>query len=268
MKSFGVGSCALLAASALLEAQLNVPRLGTARYADGSVHLIRGIGANLIVDPRTLARADGASFSDSIGLLSAKGLIRLVRTDGTGLGEYRSDEPLPVLHLDSAAQSTAVWLPSKHLLLRWDGSQFVETAVDDSGFGGRVTFVILASTTTAQFFVARADSSVARVSVSLPSGRITSSDTEPAVRGWIYVQQGWLVSQDERGLVAERSNGNRQTIQLSQQPLSVGDLTVEQMSNHWLHVSSRSTGTNWAVYLDAAKVTAFLLPPPAEEAKR
>jgi len=269
MKSFAIHSFLLLSTSvALLEAQLSIPQLGAAHYPDGSVHLIRGIGANLIVDPHNLAAADAASFSDSGGLLSAKGLIRMQRSDGTVVGEYRSVESTPLLHMDSTVSSAAVWLPSKHLLLRWDGARFAETSIDDSSFGGPVTFVHLASQNAAQFFVTRSDSSVGRVTVSLPSGRVTSSDTEPAAHGWVFLQQGWTLSQDEYGLTAERVNGSRQSIALGRQPLQLGDLHVEQMSNHWIHVSSRFSDAGWAVYLDPNKVNAYLLPPPAPEAKR
>lgn len=262
MKRFAICSWALLGAGALLEAQLTVPQVGVARYADGSVHPVRGIAGNLIVEPRAIATAEGASFSDSAGLLSVGGEIQFVRTDGTVLGEYRSGETSPVLNIDPLAQAATAWLPSKHLLVWWNGSAFVEAPVDDSAFGGRVTFVSLASGTTAQFFIGRADSSVARISVSLPSGRIASSDTTPGARGQTLMQQGWILSQDDWGLTAERANGNRQTIQLSQRVLPADDLTMERMADHWLHVSSRSTGTGWAVYLDATKVNIFLLPAP------
>jgi hypothetical protein len=268
MKPVTLCSFVLLSVSGLLQAQFNIPQLGTARYPDGSVHLIRGIGANLIVDSGVTANAEHASFSDTAGLLSASGLIRLLRADGSTLAEYQSGESSPILHSDTTLQTSAVWLPSKHLLLRWDGGQLAETPVDDSAFGGRVTFVSLLSSASAQFYVTRADSSVARLSVALPSGRVTSVDTVPAARGWVFVQQGWVLSQDESGLVAERSNGSRQTIQLSQQPLAAGDLSIEPMSNHWLHVSSKSIANSWALYVDANKVSIFLLPPPALEAHR
>jgi hypothetical protein len=264
MKPFVVCGFALLSAHALLEAQLNVPQLGMARYQDGSVHLIRGVGANVIVDRHALARAGTAAFGDTGGLLAANGTIRAVLPDGTVLADYQANEPAPVLNSNGSTQGTGVaWLPSKHVLLLWDGTKFSETSVDDSSFGGTVTSVTMPASGSAQFFVSRADSSVARISVALPSGSVTSSDTEPGARGWALLQQGWTLSQDEWGLTAERANGgNRQTIQLSKQPLSLTDLHVEQMSNHWLHVVSVSSGANWVLYLDATKLNIFLLPPP------
>jgi hypothetical protein len=263
MKNLSICSLALLSVSILLQAQMTVPQLGVAHYADGSVHLVRGISANMIIEPQQWATADAASFSDSIGVVSASGSIRLLQTDGTLLGAYQTSETSPLLHVDSTAASTAVWLPSKHALLGWNGTRFTETAIDDSSFGGTVTFVYLPSSTSAQFFVTHANQSIARVSVALPSGQVTSSDIEPLARGWIVVQQGWSLSQTEMGLVAENATGTQQTIPLSQKAIPAGDLRVEQMSSHWLHVFSQSTATNWAIYLDQNKVNSFLLPPPA-----
>ena len=116
MKRSVICSWALFAASAMLDAQLVVPQLGVARFSDGSVHPIRGVAANLIVDSRAIGKAEGASFSDSVGLTSTNGCVGLIRSDGTVLGEYVSAEPQPVLAIDSAAQSAAAWLPSRH---RW-----------------------------------------------------------------------------------------------------------------------------------------------------
>jgi hypothetical protein len=267
MKLF-IFCCTLLAVSRLLEAQLTVPQVGVARFSDGSIHRVHGLAANFIVERRAIATGEGASFSDSAGLTATNGLVQLLHADGTVMGAYRSDEQQPLLNIDAAAQSAAVWLPSKHILLRWDGAQFLETPVEDSSFQGRVTFVSLLSSTSAQFFAVQPDSSVIRISVALPSGRVTSSDIEPGARGSVFAQQGWLLSQDAWGLTAERANGNRQTIQLSQKPLAADDLTMERMSNHWLHVSSRSTGTGWAIYLDSTKLNLFFLPPPVAEVVR
>jgi hypothetical protein len=262
MKRFVICSWAVFVASAMLDAQMIVPQLGVAHFSDGSVHAIRGVAANLIVQARSIGNVDSASFSDSAGLTSANGLIRLIKADGTELAEYQSDEPQPLLNIDSIPQSAVAWLPSKHLLVHWDGSQFVETPIDDASFVGRVSFLSLKADSTAQFFVVRDDSSVARFLVTLPSGRVTSADIEPSARGPVSVQQGWILTQDARGLTAERANGSRQTIQLSAKALPAGDLTMERMSNHWLHVSSKSTGTDWALYLDDSKLNLSFMPPP------
>jgi hypothetical protein len=268
MKRSAVSGCAALLLSGLMHAQLSVPQLGFARFSDGSVHAVRGIVSNLIVDPRALLRADKASFSDSGGLTSTNGLIRLLNAKGAVLGEYASGEPLPLLNIDSSLRSAVVWLPSKHALLRWDGAAFTATPVDESSFGGAVTFVRLASAKTAELFVELADLSVAKLSVSLAAPRSIGAEAEPGVKGAIFVQRDWMLSTDGQGLMAELPNGDRQTIDLSAGPLPAGDLTIERMASDWLHISSRSTGVNWAVYLSSTKLSVSLLPPPAREAAK
>jgi hypothetical protein len=268
MKRFSVCSWALFFIGPLLQAQLRIPQVGLARFSDGSVRAIQGVPANLIVASRAIATTDAVSFSDSGGLISSKGVIRMLQTDGTVVGEYESGEALPLLNIDSSLQSATAWLPSKHLLLRWNGSAFAVAPVDDSSLGGRVTFVRMASEETVQFFVVLADSSVARILISLASARVISSDAMPGIIGGVFVQHFWILSQHNRGLIAESANGKRETIELSQTPLPASDLTIERMSNDWLHISSRSTGANWAIRSSSMKLDVSLLPPPAPEAAK
>jgi hypothetical protein len=265
MKRLAVCRCAPWLLAGLVHAQLSVPRPGLARFSDGSIHAVHGIAANFIVDSRVLSTADSASFAGSGGLTSSDGLIRMVSADGTVLAEYQAGD-LPILNIDSSLQSAVVWLPAKHVLLGWDGAAFTARAIDDSSFGGKVTFVRLAPQKTAEMFVELADSSVAKLSISLTEARVISADTVPGVNGPVFVQQGWILSQDGHGLLAEMPDGTRRTIELSAKPLPAGDLTIERMSDDWLHISSRSTGANWAVSLSSMKLSVSLLPPPAYKA--
>jgi hypothetical protein len=265
MKCLAIFGCAFIWLGPL-NAQLSLPQPGFARYSDGSVHLVVGIPGNLIVEARALSKADCASFSDSGGLTSSNGLIRIMNASGAVQGEYQSGEARPVLNIDSSLRSAVAWLASKHALLGWNGTMFTEVGVDDSSFAGKVTFVRLASAKIAELFVEFADSSVSKMSVSLPAGQLIASNAEPASRGAVFVQQGWMLSQNGGGLVGELPDGNRQTVELSKEPLPADDLTIERMSTDWLHVSSRSTGTDWAVYLSSGKTSVSLLPPPTREA--
>jgi hypothetical protein len=114
----------------------------------------------------------------------------------------------------------------------------------------------------------REDSSITKVTVSLPAARLLTADIQPGVHGEVFVQQSWLLWQEARGLAAELPNGAREMIELSQTPPPAGDFTIERMSNDWLNVSSRSTGTHWAAYLHEAKWIVSLLPPPVRGAAR
>lgn len=268
MKRLAKYGRAALILSGLLNAQLSVPKLGTVRFSDGSMHVVHGLAANIIADPRTLSTAGSASFSNSGGLTSANGLIRLLSAGSAVLGEYQSGEPRPILNIDSALLSAVVWLPSRHMLLGWDGKAFTTTPVDNSAFGGEVTFVRQAAGKTVELFVEQADDSVAKLTVSLTEGRLLNAETEPGAHGAVFVQQGWMLWQNGRGLTAEWPSGNRQTIELSKGPLPADDLRIERMSDDWLHVSSQATGTNWVVYLNAEKLSVSLLPPPIREAAK
>jgi hypothetical protein len=305
MKRVVLYTCVFLGLAALLSAQLSVPQPGFARFSDGSIHALQGIPANFIVTARAMTQADHASFSSAGSLTSAQGLIQLSDPTGKVLASYQSDESAPLLNIESSLQSAVVWLPSKHLLLSWNGASFSQTPVDDSAFGGQITFVRLSApamtamahnirfcalqsggpksclarpsntadrppalAANADFFVLQAHASVAQVTVSLPSARLLSSDLLPGIHSAVFVQQGWLLSQNAGALMAQLPGGVSQTIQLTPNALPSGDLTLERMSDNWLHVSSLSTGKHWAVQLQSTKWSASLLPPPMhEEAK-
>ena len=72
------------ALSVPLGAQMNVPRVGVARYQDGTFHTVQGLPANMIVADLPLDRADAASFSDGGGLIWQGGVVRLA--DGSLAG--------------------------------------------------------------------------------------------------------------------------------------------------------------------------------------
>jgi hypothetical protein len=260
MKRRGVEAWAVFFLATVLHAQLSVPQLGFARFADGSVHAIQGVAANLIVSPRAVATANRASFSNAGGLTAKNGLIQLWDASGKQLASYQSDEALPLVNIDSSLQTAIAWLPSSHVLLTWDGTTLVARPLDDAGFEGTVTFVRLESAAIAQFFLVQANSKVAKASVSLPSGRLISSDILPGPHGVLFVQSGWILSQSDEGLVAEMPDGYRQTISLLRNPLLTGDLTIERMSTDWLHVSSQATGASWAIFLSGTKLNVSVMP--------
>jgi hypothetical protein len=257
MQCFPVYICLL---GTLLDRQLSVPQLGYTRFLDGSVHLISGVAANLIVELQSIAQTDRASFSDSGGLTSSNGVIRLHDAAGRVMAEYPSDEPRPLLNIDSSLGSVAVWLPSKHSLLGWNGAAFTSTLIDDSQFGGQVTFAKLANPTTAEFFVLLADSSVVRFLVGVPSGSSISGNIEPGIHGRVFAQNDWIIWHDHQGLVAQLRNSVGEPIRLIREASTPPDWAVERMSNEWLHISSPSSGMNCALSFSTSRVTVSLIP--------
>src|SRR5579875_1764717 len=89
-------------AAGLLPAQVSIPRIGLARYADGSVWAVNGLRANFVLGTRLLTTVTAASFSDAGGLVAIPGEIDLIRPDGSVVGRYRTDETQPLLDIPGA----------------------------------------------------------------------------------------------------------------------------------------------------------------------
>jgi hypothetical protein len=246
----------------LLPAQVSSPSLGAARFADGTIRAVHGLPQNLLVSAIPLASADFASFSDTGGLVSRNGLIRLLGPDGSQIAEYASSEIAPVLNIDGARSSAVAWLPSQHALLRWSGNSFALTEVKDIAWEDEVTCIQILSPEQARLLVTHADSSVSTITLSLETGNVVSSDILPAVRGRAFAQQSFLVFENPQGLTVESANGDLRTVRLTAASLPTGDLTIERMSTDWLHVSSTSTHGDWALFLNGTNLQLSILPSP------
>lgn len=172
MKLRIVVSMALLMCPAALVAQVSVPKIGVARYADHTVHGINGLEANLLVDEQLLGSADAASFSDAGGLISTAGRIQLITIQGKVVGEFNSNEPSPVLNIDGGLTSAIAWLPSRHLLIYWNGNSFGETQVNSSDVPGEVTSVTAVTTSLARLLANDASSHMFQLNISLQTGNV------------------------------------------------------------------------------------------------
>jgi hypothetical protein len=253
---------AFLVLAAVLSAQVNSPKLGAARFADGTIRAVHGLPANLLVSATPLTSADFASFSDAGGLVSRNGLIRLLGPDASPLAEYASSETAPLLNIDGPLSTAIAWLPSQHALLHWIGHSFSLTEVNVSSLGGEATSVQTLGSGQARLLVTHADASVAAVTLSLETGNVVSSDILPAVRGRAFAQHSFVVCENPRGLVVESASGQSRTVPLTAIGLPAGDLTIERMSSDWLHVSSASTGHSWVLLLNSTNLHLSVLPAP------
>jgi hypothetical protein len=248
--------------AALLPAQVNSPRLGVARFADGTIRAVHGLPANLLVSATPLASEDFVSFSDAGGLVSRNGLIFLLGPDASPMAGYASTETAPLLNIDGPLATAIAWLPSQHALLHWNGNSFSLTEVNGGSLGGEVTFVQVFGPAQARLFVTHPDSSVSAITLSLETGNIVSSDILPGVRGRAFAQHAFLVFESPQGLAVESTGGYHRIVPLTAAGLPAGDLTIERMSSDWLHVSSASTGQNWVLYLNATNLHLSILPAP------
>ncbi|HEY3936826.1 MAG TPA: hypothetical protein VGL97_05325 [Bryobacteraceae bacterium] len=253
---------AFLALAALLSAQVNSPRAGVARFADGTIRTVLGLPANLLVSATPLAYADFASFSDAGGLVSRNGLIRLLGPDGSPVAEYASGETAPLLNIDGPLSTTIAWLPSQHALLHWTGHSFSLTEVNISSLGGEATSVQTFGSDQARLLVTHPNASVSAITLSLETGNVVSSDILPAAHGRAFAQHSFVVCENPQGLVVESPDGLSRTVPLSAAGLPAGDLTIERMSSDWLHVSSASTGHDWVLFLNRTNLHLSVLPAP------
>jgi hypothetical protein len=161
----------LFFAALLLEGQVAAPRIGVVHYGDGSVWTLNGLRANFIVGSRLFQSATAASFSDEGGLVAIPGEVDLVHLDGSVIGRYPTDEDQPDLNSTGGILSATVWLPSKEILLRWDGKSFVaaEPEFSDPAFHQK-SFTLFSDADG--FEVQAADGSTRTLPITAPDVRI------------------------------------------------------------------------------------------------
>lgn len=257
MKLRIVFSIALLISPAALVAQLSVPKVGVARYADRTVRGINGLESNLLIDSQVLSSADAVSFSDAGGLISAAGRIQLLTIQGSVAGEFNSNESTPVLNIDGDLTTAIAWLPSRHLLVHWNGNSFLETQVNGADIPGEVTSVQAVTPTVARLLAIDSRGNVFQTSVSLQTGNLISLDLVPGIKGPAFQQYGFIVSQGPNGLEIQAPNGSVRTL-----PLSAPALQFERMSSGWVHIASPSTHQDWALHLTSNALQLSILPAP------
>src|ERR1700685_349139 len=200
-------SIALLICPAALVAQLSVPKVGVARYADRTVRGINGLDSNMLAGNQVLYSADAISFSDAGGLVSIAGRIQLITAQASVTGEYTSNESSPVLNIDGDLTTASAWLPSRSLLVYWNGQSFAQTSVNNADLPGKVTALQAVGGTVAKLLLSDASGNVWQASVSLVTGNVTSVNLLPGIKGPAFQQYGFLVFHDSNGLQGQAPNG-------------------------------------------------------------
>ena len=228
-----------------------------ARYADHTVRGINGLEANLLVNSQTFASAEAASFSDAGGLVATAGRIQLVTLQGTVAGEFNSSEPSPVLNIDGALTTAIAWLPSRGLLIYWNGTSFSQTQINGAAIPGEVTSVQAVSSSVARLLANDSRGNVFQLNVSLETGNVVSQDLLPGIKGPAFQQYGFIVSQGSNGLDIQAPNGPLRTL-----PFSAPAVRFERMSSGWVHISSPATHQDWALHLTNSALQLSILPAP------
>jgi len=241
-----------LCAGVLMQAQVVTPRAGFVRCDDGTVRAAQGIEAAFVLGKPVAVAVDAASFSDQGGLISTRGIIRLLHEDGSEAGDYESGERHAVLSIEGDLSTAAAWLPSAQTILHWDGGSFARTVLR-AALPGQVTSLRLLEH-TAELLVEK-DGSVSAVTVSLDSGDELSARFLAGVSGPAVHHKTWVVYRDENGLEFESADGSRRTL-----PFSSSDLTIEHMASDWLDVQSRKTNQHWALHVTKTALRISQLP--------
>ncbi len=249
----------------LLQAQINAPRVGFARYSDNSVRAVFGIPSDFIVGGQVLGFADAISFSNSGGLVAKNGHVRLVGPDFSVIAEYDAGEAAPLLNMDGGLNSAIAWLPLQHALLHWNGKSFVVTGVSEGALLTRVTSVRVQGQGLAKLLVVEPGGGVSEATISLATGDLVSLDLLPAVQGFAFQQHSFVIFHDGGGLEIASRTGALRTI-----ALPANDLVLERMSPDWLHLSSASTKQDWILHLDSSTLELSELPsaPAGQEAQQ
>jgi hypothetical protein len=236
-------------------AQISAPRIGIARYPDGSLHALRGLSANIIVSDLPVEPVDAASFSDRGGIVSHKGVLRLLNSELSTVAEYNAGPGKPLLSINDELTSALAWISSNNTLIHWDGSQFRSVTVTDPDLSGRVTDLQFSRNLEAQLTVVHADKTVSLLNVSLQDGSVLTWQLLPGVRGETFTQGSDFVYTTATELLVDNLRGSRRSL-----PLPAADLQIERMSNNWFNLYSPSQKQNWALHVTHADVSISQLP--------
>lgn len=241
--------------AASLQAQMTAPRVGVAKYANGTLQSIFGLEANFVTGPFIFPAADAISFSDFGGLVSSGGQIQLIAANGSVVGKYDSGEALPLLNIDGKLTSAIAWLPSHEALLHWNGKSFVVVQLPSGSLSGKVSCVRKSGTSAAKMLVTDQQANVSEATISLETGNLISLDPLPGVRGAAFQQYSFVVFRDSDGLKIEAADGSVRVL-----PFAATDLSIERMSSDWLHLSSPSMNRDWALHLNSTTLGLSELP--------
>ena len=235
-------------------AQINAPKIGTARYPDGSLHTVQGLPSNMIVADLPLDSVEAASFSDEGGIVSQNGVIRLLEKDFSAVAEYTAPEK-PLVSIDGGLNSALAWLPNANALVYWTGSKFETREVPRGDIDGIVTDLQSAGARQARLIVEHQDGSVSATTISIRTGNLVSSEPLSGVQGYAFGQSFFFLYVSGKELVADNLRGYRRTV-----PMPAADVTIERMSDNWLQVYSPNMHQNWALHITQSVMEISELP--------
>ena len=236
----------------LLQAQVNAPKIGFARFSDGTLRPVYGLAAAFVIGHPIADSVDAASFSDAGGLISTKGRLQLFNDKASLVAAYDSNETAPVLNVDGPLSSAIAWLPSSQTVVRWDGASFQKT-IAAGPLPGHVASIRLAG--DAAELLILADQAVSEITMSLDSGNLLSSQFLSTSDGIASQVGQFRIVEHQRTLEIESLPATLQTLSI---PAS--NLHLEPMSSGWIHLFSPESSRHWAVHLIGKQFETFALP--------
>lgn len=236
----------------VLQAQVQVPQLGSVRCGDGSVRPVYGVPAVFVLGKPLLTDAVSASFSEKGGIVATIDTVRLIDASGRTLNDVKTMDPGAVVGIYLDLTSALAWLPASSSLLYWQDEAFHLTTLPFPLIG-QVTSVYREGS-QAVLLVTENNHSVSRNEVSLSSGEITSVRLLPNVTGPAFSTGSYLLSGTETGIEIEGPDGHASL------PLPVRELVMEQMTTGWIRIGSLKSARSWALHLKPGVVEVYELP--------
>jgi hypothetical protein len=248
------GALALAAIAATVPPQ--PPQAGVIREADHTLRPLYGLPANLIAGPPLPGgNVLSASFSNEAGLVLTPGALKLVNLRGAELASYQTDDQQAVLSISGAPNSAIAWLPGEGKLVRWTGSKFQQTPVDETALAGQITDVQIVDAKTAELIVKNEGGDLERFQVSLPKGDLTRIRTYTGISGPALLRGASLLFQDPSGIKVQASDGSVKPL-----PSPESAVEFERSASDWVHATSTTTHHEWMIHLDRSHPTLSEIP--------
>jgi hypothetical protein len=243
-----------LCLAGLTQAQVNAPRIGFARFGDGSLRAVYGLQASFVLGKPVLQSVTAASFSDDGGLVATPGHIQLLSRDGSVVSDCESTDPAPVLNMDGDGSTAVAWLPASQTILHWEQGMCQSVSLP-APLTEHVTSISVAGHVAK--LLAIQDNAVSEIAIGLDSGNRISERFLPDVKAPGIKQKGMVLFRGENGLELISPAGAHETV-----PLSAPDLQIERIAADWIHLSSRKTNQHWVLHLTGPKPHLSELPSP------
>lgn len=243
----------------ILQAQLQVPSVGSIRCADGSVRPVYGLPASFVLGKPLLSSAVASSFSKSGGIVATADSIKLLNAAGQFVAAFKASDPRALVDIGAEVSSAIAWLPQTLSLVFWEGSAFSEIVLS-SPPSGRVT-ALRRDNSNAVLLVLEEGGGVSENVISLRSGNLVSATFLPGVEGAAFRQGDFVLFPNATGLEMEGPDG-AQLIPIPNVGLKTGPmpLGIERMAQDWLHVTSAASTRHWALHFANGAMELFELP--------